>query len=58
MKTAKRKRADRAEQAAEGHATLQRALAGASVLVAVLRLAEARFMIARAAAGYSLDHSR
>jgi hypothetical protein len=38
------------EQAAEGHAAIQRALAGANVLVAVLRAAEARFTIARAAA--------
>jgi hypothetical protein len=38
------------EQAAEGYAALRRALAGADVLVAVLRAAEARFAIARAAA--------
>jgi hypothetical protein len=38
------------EQAADGHAALRRALAGADVLVAMLRAAEARFTIARAAA--------
>jgi hypothetical protein len=37
------------DQAAETHAALQRALAGARLLVAVLRAAEARFTIAKAA---------
>jgi hypothetical protein len=40
------------EQAVEGHAALRRALAGAVVLVDVLRAAETRFAIARAAAGH------
>ena len=43
------------EQAADGHAALRRALAGADVLVAVLRAAEARFTIARAAAASQAD---
>jgi hypothetical protein len=41
------------EQAAEGHAALKRALAGADLLLAVLRAAEARFAIAKAAAADS-----
>jgi hypothetical protein len=43
------------EQAADGHAALRRALARADVLVAVLRAAEARFTIARAAAASQTD---
>ena len=43
------------EQAADGHATLRRALASADVLVAVLRAAEVRFAIARAAAASRAD---
>jgi hypothetical protein len=46
------------EQAADGHAMLQRALASAVVLVAVLRAAEARFTIARAAAEGGTDPYR
>jgi hypothetical protein len=45
-------------QAADTHATLRRALAGADVLVAVLRAAEVRFSIARAGAAFTADHSR
>jgi hypothetical protein len=43
------------DQAADGHAALRRALAGADVLLAVLRAAEARFTIARAAAATRAD---
>jgi hypothetical protein len=43
------------EQAADGLAALRRALAGADVLVAVLRAAETRFTIARAAAASQSD---
>jgi hypothetical protein len=43
------------DEAAEGHAVLQRALAGADVLIAVLRAAETRFTIARAAAASQAD---
>jgi hypothetical protein len=46
------------DQAAEAHATLRQALAGADVLVAVLRAAEVRFSIAQAAAACTADHSR
>jgi hypothetical protein len=45
-------------QAAEVIETLKRALAGADVLVAVLRAAELRFSLARVAAACALDHSR
>jgi hypothetical protein len=44
------------EQAADGHATLRRALASADVLVAVLRAAETRFTIAQAAAASHADY--
>jgi hypothetical protein len=43
---------------ADGHAALRHALARADVLVAVLRAAEARFTIARAAAASQTDCSR
>jgi hypothetical protein len=46
------------EQAAEAHAALKAALVGADTLVAILRAAEVRFAIARAAAGCTADHSR
>jgi hypothetical protein len=45
------------DQAAEAHAALKRALVSADALVAILRAAEVRFAIARAAAG-TADHSR
>jgi hypothetical protein len=46
------------DQAAEAHAALKGALVGAEALLAVLRAAEVRFAIARAAAGCIADHSR
>jgi hypothetical protein len=46
------------QQAVECHATLKRALASADVLVAVLRAAEARFTVARAAAASLPDYFR
>jgi hypothetical protein len=46
------------DQAAEAHAALKAALVGADTLVAILRAAEVRFAIARAAAGCTADHSR
>jgi hypothetical protein len=45
-------------RAHEGHAALRRARAGAAVLVAVLRAAEARFTIARATAASQADYFR
>jgi hypothetical protein len=43
-------------QAAEAHEALRRALAGAGTLLAILRDAEARFAIARAAAAQASDN--
>jgi hypothetical protein len=46
------------DQAAEAHAALEGALVGAEAQLAILRAAEVRFGIARAAAGCTADHSR
>jgi hypothetical protein len=46
------------DQAAEAHAALKNALVGADAVVAVLRAAEVRFTIARAAAGCTANHTR
>jgi hypothetical protein len=46
------------DQAAETHATIERALAGANALGAILRAAEARLTIAIGAAACGADHSR
>jgi hypothetical protein len=47
-----------ADQAAEVHAALKGALVGAEAQLAILRVAELRFGIARAAAGCTVNHSR
>jgi hypothetical protein len=45
-----------ADQVAEAHLAIRRALAGANMLCAILRAAEARFAIARAAASLASDN--
>jgi hypothetical protein len=47
-----------ADQAAETHAALKAALVGADTLVAILKAAEVRFAIARAAAAHASDKTR
>jgi hypothetical protein len=46
------------DQAAEAHTAFKGAIVGADAQLVILRAAEARFAIARAAAGCAADHSR